>query len=99
MITDLRLQNFRSYVDESFELSPGVNIVVGPNASGKTNLLEAILILARGSSYRAKDTELIRFDQPWARIDGHLAAGGQRTVKILTEPRPDKVYEFDEKTF
>ncbi|PIZ62412.1 DNA replication/repair protein RecF, partial [Candidatus Saccharibacteria bacterium CG_4_10_14_0_2_um_filter_52_9] len=40
MITDLRLQNFRSYKDSSFELSPGVNIIVGPNASGKTNLLE-----------------------------------------------------------
>ena len=48
MITDLRLQHFRSYSDDSFELSPGVNIVVGPNASGKTNLLEAVLVLARG---------------------------------------------------
>ncbi|MGH7192968.1 MAG: AAA family ATPase, partial [Candidatus Saccharimonadales bacterium] len=34
MITTLRLRNFRSYGDSSFELSPGVNIIVGPNASG-----------------------------------------------------------------
>lgn len=99
MITDLRLQNFRSYIDESFELSSGVNIIVGPNASGKTNLLEAVLLLARGSSYRAKDaTEFIRFDQPWARIDCHSELSGQRTIKITREPLT-KTYEIDGKTF
>jgi DNA replication and repair protein RecF len=97
MITDLRLQNFRSYSDASFDLSPGVNIIVGPNASGKTNLLEAVLVLARGSSYRARDAELIRFDQPWARLDSHSDAGGQRTVKIAAET--GKTYELDDRTF
>lgn len=96
MITDLRLQNFRSYGDSSFELSPGVNIVVGPNASGKTNLLEALLVLARGSSYRAKDTELIRFGRPWTRLDIHLEDGGQRTVKVVREPAA-KTHELDRK--
>lgn len=99
MITDLRLQNFRSYEDASFELSPGVNIIVGPNASGKTNLLEAVLVLARGGSYRARDTELVRFDAPWARLDSHSAASGQRTVKILSDPTPSKEYEIDGKKY
>lgn len=99
MITDLRLQNFRSYTDESFELSPGVNIIVGPNASGKTNLLEAVLVLALGSSYRARDTELIRFEQPWARLDSHSETSGSRTVKIITEPSLSKTYEIDGKTY
>lgn len=99
MITDLRLQHFRSFSDASFEFGPGVNIIVGPNASGKTNLLEAILVLARGSSYRAKDSELVRFDRLWARLDGHLANSGQRTVKIIREPEPARLYEFEGKTF
>jgi DNA replication and repair protein RecF len=99
MITDLRLQHFRSYKDESFELSSGVNIIVGPNASGKTNLLEAVLVLARGNSYRAKDAELIRFEQPWARLDAHTINDGQRTVKIMAEPVPSKLYELDSKEF
>jgi len=99
MITDLRLQNFRSYTDSSFELSPGVNIIVGPNASGKTNLLEAVLVLARGGSYRARDTDLISFEQPWARLDSHSQDSGQRTVKILTDPAPGKDYEIDGKKF
>ena len=99
MITDLRLQNFRSYKDEAFELSPGVNIIVGANASGKTNLLEGVLVLASGSSYRAKDNELVMFDQPWSRIDAHIDSGIQRTVKITLDPQPGKVYEIGGKSF
>jgi recombinational DNA repair ATPase RecF len=65
MIQDIRLQHFRSYADDSFEFSPAVNIIVGPNASGKTNLLESILVVARGGSYRVKDTDLVEFGAPW----------------------------------
>ena len=72
MVTDLRLQHFRSYKDAAFEMGPGVNIIVGPNASGKTNLLEAVLVLARGGSYRAKDAEIIMFNKEWGRLDADL---------------------------
>lgn len=99
MITDLRLQNFRSYKDASFELGPGVNIVVGPNASGKTNLLEALLVLSRGGSYRARDAELVRFNAPWARLDAHLTNGGQRTAKLTIEPAAGKSFELADKTY
>lgn len=85
MLTDIRLQHFRSYGDAFFELGPAVNIVVGANASGKTNLLEAVLVLARGGSYRAKDAELVSFGAPWARLDAHLADGGVRTVKLVPD--------------
>lgn len=84
MISSLRLQNFRSYGDESFEFESGVNIVVGPNASGKTNLLEAVLVLARGGSYKAKDAELIGFDKPWARLDGYFSSS-TRTLKLTRD--------------
>lgn len=92
-ITDIRLQNFRSYADSAFELAPGVNIIVGPNASGKTNLLESVLVLARGGSYRAKDAELVSFDAPWSRLDAHISdeASGTttlRTVKIECQQLP-----------
>lgn len=99
MITDLRLQNFRSYTDSSFELSPSVNIIVGPNTSGKTNLLEALLVLACGSSYRAKDPELIQFDKPWARLDVDLSSGNHRAIKIELEPQPIKTYDLDGKIY
>lgn len=66
--TSLLLNNFRSYPDYTVELSPGVNIVVGPNASGKTNLLEAILFVSSGSSYRARDRDLITHNAEWAKV-------------------------------
>jgi len=82
MITGIRLQNFRSYNDESFEVDPGVNIIVGPNASGKTNLLEAILVSCLGNSYRVKDAELVQTSKPWARLDVTTNVG-TRTVKLM----------------
>jgi DNA replication and repair protein RecF len=95
MITDLRLQHFRSYTDASFELGLGVNIVVGPNASGKTNLLEAVLVLARGSSYRAKDAELVQFGRDWARLDANVP-GSSRTVKIELNGVAKKTFVIDD---
>ncbi|PIZ61578.1 DNA replication/repair protein RecF, partial [Candidatus Saccharibacteria bacterium CG_4_10_14_0_2_um_filter_52_9] len=60
----------------------------------KTNLLEAVLVLARGGSYRAKDAELVRFNKPWARLDAHSQLSGQRTVKLVNDPLPTKTYEL-----
>src|SRR5690348_477280 len=96
MITDIRLQNFRSYRDAAFELSPGVNIIVGPNASGKTNLLESILVIAHGGSYRAKDAELTSFDAEWARLDADLPES-KRVVKIqkAADGRATKAFDID----
>ncbi len=96
MINDLRLQHFRSYKDDSFEFDPGVNIIVGPNASGKTNLLEAVLVTCSGSSYRGKDNELVAFRAAWARLDAH--AGSQnRVVKLrrASEDKTTKQFEID----
>ena len=97
MITDVRLQHFRSYNDASFEISPGVNIIVGPNASGKTNLLEAVLVIARGNSYKARDQELVQFGSSWARLDTHMPSQ-TRVVKIKSEPTISKSFEIDGQT-
>jgi DNA replication and repair protein RecF len=100
MISDLRLQHFRSYQDATFEFGTGVNIIVGPNGSGKTNLLEAILVIARGSSYRVNDVDLLEFDTDWLRLDAHLGANHSlRTVKLVTNPRQAKTYELDGKNY
>lgn len=95
MITSIRLQNFRSYADESFEFEPGVNIVVGPNASGKTNLLEAVLVLCRGGSYRARDAELIKFGKPWARLDGNF----EKQTRAVKLEDSGKSFVVDDKPF
>jgi DNA replication and repair protein RecF len=99
IFTDLRLQNYRSYKDSSFELDNGVNIVVGPNAAGKTNLLESLMVSASGKSYRAKDTALISSGSSWSRIDAHTTDNTARTVKLQkVNDSIQKTYEIDEKT-
>jgi DNA replication and repair protein RecF len=73
-IRELELTNFRSYDTASFELHPAVTLVVGPNASGKTNLLEALYVLAVTKSFRAKDRDLVRHDADHYRIVGRSEA-------------------------
>jgi len=68
-IDTITLQNYRNYSAFSGEFDPGVNLIVGKNAQGKTNLLEAISFLGSGKSFRTqKQKELIRFDQDYAEI-------------------------------
>lgn len=92
MIADLRLQHFRSYGDNLFEFDEGVNIIVGPNASGKTNLLEGVLVLCRGSSYRASDRELIQYEAEWARLDGHVNDQERNIVWRSAQTNPKAQY-------
>lgn len=101
MITGIHMQHFRSYEDASYDFENGVTIIVGPNASGKTNLLEAILLLARGKSYRAKDPELITHGHEWTRIDGQILDGGTRTVKMQPDNKGvlKKTFEIGERNF
>lgn len=59
-IKDLTLCNFRNYKDQRITFQPGINLLVGSNAQGKTNALEAIYYLITGKSYRVKhENELI----------------------------------------
>ena len=71
----LKLQNFRNYESAALEFAPGVNLIVGDNAQGKTNLLEAISYLGSGKSFRAQKTaELVRFKADFAEIQGDIFA-------------------------
>ena len=49
-----RAERFRCLADVELELDPGANLFVGPNASGKTSLLEAAFFLSRGRSFRSR---------------------------------------------
>jgi len=60
-LEQLALHDFRSYAGAELTLGPGVHVLVGPNAQGKTNMLEAVHYLAVGASHRvASDTPLVR---------------------------------------
>lgn len=69
-ITKLKLTNFRNYEKVEIEFQKGVNIIVGDNGVGKTNLVESIDYLTLGKSFKTNDeTEMIRFNQEFARIE------------------------------
>jgi DNA replication and repair protein RecF len=70
VLTSVSLSGFRGYATLAATFGPGAHLVWGPNAAGKTSLLEALVLCARGSSHRTlADTELIRWDAPFARVD------------------------------
>lgn len=63
-LSRLKLAHFRNYTNLNLSFSPGLNVVYGNNAQGKTNLLEAIYFLATGRSHRtSRDSELIQDGQ------------------------------------
>mgnify|MGYP001589661503 FL=1 len=69
MIKTLNLTNFRNFTKKKIEFDGGINILNAPNAFGKTNILEAIFLLATGKSFRArKEEECIKYEEQIARI-------------------------------
>ena len=71
----IELRNFRNYEHVQLDFDPGVNLIVGDNAQGKTNLLEGISYLGSGKSFRAmKTSEMVRFGADFAEIKGKVFA-------------------------
>jgi DNA replication and repair protein RecF len=95
----LRLVNFRNYVDTTALLAPGLNVVVGDNAQGKTNLLEAIAFNVTGSSPRTpKENEVVRWDADFTRTEARIAldgSTGERGVAIGYAPGQKKRISVD----
>lgn len=68
-IKEIELKDFRNYKDIKVSFSENVNIFLGNNAQGKTNLLEGIYLNAMAKSFKTtKDKELIRFDREFCKI-------------------------------
>jgi DNA replication and repair protein RecF len=74
----LRLVGFRNYDAAELTLDPGVNLILGENAQGKTNLLEAVTYLSTGRSFRTRrEQELIGFGREFADLSATLDSGGR----------------------
>ncbi|TMU83872.1 DNA replication/repair protein RecF [Bacillus sp. BHET2] len=72
-IEQLELRNYRNYesIDVTFENK--VNVILGENAQGKTNIMESIYVLAMAKSHRtSNDKDLIRWDEEYAKIKGRI---------------------------
>jgi len=95
-IKQLELQNFRNYSQLNLHFDPGVNLIVGQNAQGKTNLLEAIGYLGSGKSFRAQKTgEMIQFGADFAEISGKIdSQEREQTLRwlIFSGQRPRQLF-------
>lgn len=88
MLKTLNLVNFRNFSKKTIEFSEGINVINAPNASGKTNILEAIFFLATGKSFKArKEVECIKYEAEIARISAELRIKNEelRLETILTK--------------
>ena len=92
----IELRSFRNYEQLQLDFEPGVNLIVGDNAQGKTNLLEAISYLGSGKSFRAQKTgEMIRFGADFAEISGEVfAEERQQTLRwvLFAGSRPRQIW-------
>ena len=84
-IERIALSGFRNYEEESVSFTPDVNVISGPNAQGKTNLLEAVYLLTGAHSFRTRfDKDLIGFGCDWADILADVESGGRsQTIRLL----------------
>lgn len=84
-ITELRLLNYRNYENEVINLHPSVNIILGNNAEGKTNLIESIFYISTLRPIRpAKDKELISHGCGFAKVETTLAGADRRCALEIT---------------
>lgn len=85
----LVLEDFRNYEREEIDLSGGLNLVVGRNAQGKTNLLEAIYCIGGFGSPRGPDAALVRNGADAALVHADVTRA-ERTVHVDLEHRPGR---------
>lgn len=81
-LNQISLQNFRSYTKSRFVFNSQTTFILGPNTSGKSNLMEAIYLLASGKSFRAeKDANMVAFGKEIGRVSGS-AEQNSEVVKL-----------------
>ena len=92
----IKLQDFRNYENLELDFSPGVNLIVGDNAQGKTNLLESVIYAGTGRSFRTqKNSELVRFGADFAEISADVYSqerDQQLRWLLFASQRPRQLY-------
>ena len=92
-ILKLEIQNFRGYEKLAVNFEPGINVLIGKNGAGKTNLAEAISFLSLARSFRTSDEKEIRkHGESFARLRGKFEIGERKlSIEILLNSKGKKV--------
>ncbi len=105
MITQVQLKNFTAFTDVSIDFSPGINIIIGENGTGKTQLLKAILALCGSEAWSKQASEkfarkLCRLYHPISEEVGELrraGTGGRAELKATFALGQEITAKFDGK--
>ena len=102
-ISQLQLKNYRNYSDLDINLSSGLNIFIGNNAQGKSNILESVFVLALTKSYmNVKDQYLIKNGEDFALIKAKCLSGtleNQLEVILTRNSKKLKVNQCEMKKY
>jgi DNA replication and repair protein RecF len=92
-LSKLHLRNFRLYDNELFEFNPGLNVIRGPNAQGKTTILEALYLLMNGRSFRTTQLhDMIRHGASFFHIEALFFKHGiEQRLKVAFDGKERRV--------
>src|SRR5690625_4253856 len=100
-IEQLQLANYRNYSEIDLTFTKQVNLIIGENAQGKTNLMEAIYVLALTRSYRtSRERELIRWGEDFAKIKGTVSKKERKIpleITITNQGKKAKINHLEQK--
>jgi len=90
----LQARNFRNYAELAVTFAPGLNVITGGNAQGKTNLLEAIYWVLRATPLRpVADQDLVRWGEATSQVEGFVhAARGGTNIAVVIGPGGKKIF-------
>ena len=91
-LAHLRLRDFRNYARLDVDFAPGFHLLLGDNAQGKTNILEAIYLMATLRSFRGVGSALmVRHGQRGYFVGGKVVGRGEREIKMFWSLRERKL--------
>ena len=92
----VELKNFRNYKDQKVEFDPKLNIILGDNAQGKTNLLESLFIMGLGRSFKTtNDKEMIAFGEDFSRASSVVMGEDKETEIDIIYNQEGKIIKVD----
>ncbi|MBI4049201.1 MAG: DNA replication and repair protein RecF [Candidatus Doudnabacteria bacterium] len=94
-LTSISLENFRNYKQISVDISSDLVLILGANASGKTNFLESIYFLSLLKSFRSPDQFLVKSGENYFRIEVKAGMAETFEVVVQTEPILKRAFKLD----
>ena len=96
-IKNIKLNNFRNYLNENVNLKSGLNFIVGNNAQGKTNLLESIYLVSVGKSPKnCKEKQIINFNSERARVEINFEThSSNKTIQMYLDKSNKKMIKIN----